>query len=137
MIRAIKKGKYEIVETKYRTKLLYLDENAFAWIHPKNIGEILVSSHHVRESDVKVSQGVYILYDVVNEDALTDLKHLELEYSPGKWQGYLLPTGLPRGRKIRAKIIPTNELVSSVRLPDRHALIYNPPFLVGSFRGKP
>lgn len=107
-----KKGAYEIIETKHRTKVLYLDEEPFAWIHPKEIGEILVSSHYYHASDVKVSSGNYILYGVQDEDYLTDLQHLELEYGHDAWQGYLLPTGLPTANHKRARIIPTDQLIT-------------------------
>lgn len=133
MITKVKKGKYEIVETKYRTKVLYLDSDAFAWIRPKNIGEILVSSHHIQESDVKVSKGDYVLYDVDDEDYLTDLQHLELEYGHGGWQGYLLPTGLPHDEKKRSRIIPTNQIITNMPFFKEHVVVNHPKLLVGNF----
>lgn len=135
MITNIKKGKYEIVETKYRTKVLYLDSNAFAWIRPKKIGEILVSSHHLQDSDTKVSSGDYILYDVDDEDYLTDLQHLELEYGHGAWQGYLLPTGLPYDQKKRSRIIPTNQVITNMPFFQSHVVLNHPKILMGAFGG--
>ena len=132
MITKIKKGKYEIVETKYRTKVLYLDSNAFAWIRPAKTGEILVSSHHVKDSDIKVSKGDYILYDVKDEDYLTDLQHLELEYGHSVWQGYLLPTGLPHDEKRRSRIIPTGEIITSMPFFKKHIVMNRPKILVGT-----
>lgn len=135
MITKVKKGKYEIVETKYRTKVLYLDKDAFAWIRPKKIGEILVSSHHVQDSDVKVSKGDYVLYDVDDEDYLTDLQHLELEYGHGAWQGYLLPTGLPHDEKKRSRIIPTNQVITQMPFFQKHVVSNRPKVLIGHFGG--
>lgn len=133
MITKLQEGKYEIVETKYRTKVLYLDGHAYAWIRPKKIGEILVSSHHVQDSDIKVSQGNYILYDVEDEDYLTDLQHLELEYGHNAWQGYLLPTGLPQGTKLRSRIIPTNQIITHMPFFQTHLVFNRPKILLGTF----
>lgn len=133
MITKIREGKYEMVETKRRTKVLYLDSNAYAWIHPESIGEILISSHHTQNTDTKVSAGGYILYDVNSEDYLTDLQHLELEYSNDAWQGYLLPTGLPHGEKIRSRIIPTNQLINRMSFFENHIVTNHPKFLAGAF----
>jgi hypothetical protein len=54
------------------------------------------------------------MYDVKDESTLTDLVHLELHAGIGIWQGYLLPTGLPAGSKIRNRIIPTKEIITKV-----------------------
>ena len=135
MITKVRKGKYEIVETKYRTKILYLDSDAFAWIRPKRIGEILVSSHHIQVSDVKVSRGDYFLYDVEDEDFLTDLQHLELEYGHGAWQGYLLPTGLPHDDKKRARIIPTSQIITNMPFFKMHMVMKQPKILISTSGG--
>lgn len=116
MIKVIDSGSYKIVETKKSTKILYLGKKPYVWISPKAIGEILVSSHHTNVNDTNLSSGKYILYDVKDEDFLTDLEHLELEYGTGAWQGYLLPTGLPTTKKIRARIIPTDQLITNTSL---------------------
>ena len=135
MITKLKEGKYEIVETKHRTKILYLDSQPYAWIMPKHIGQILVSSHHLKDTDTKISSGSYSLYDVDDEDYLTDLQHLELEYGHDAWQGYLLPTGLPHGDKKRSRIIPTHELITNLPFFTTHIITSSPKLLVGSFRG--
>lgn len=113
MISVIMRGTYEIVETKHRTKIIYLNEEPYVWVSPKAIGEILVSSHRKKGSDTKLATGRYILYDVDDEKYLTDLQHLELEYGIDAWQGYLLPTGLPHGEKHRARIIPTDQIITN------------------------
>ena len=131
MISMEANGDYEVVETKHKTKVLYLDDVAYAWIHPKHIGEILVSSHHFEDSDVKISAGKYMLYDVDNEDYLTDLQHLELEYGHDAWQGYLLPTGLPTGEKKRARIIPTDQIITHSDFFNGHLVLNKPKILTG------
>lgn len=130
MIAKIKDGTYEIVETKHRTKILYLDSQPFAWIMPKHIGQILVSSHHRQPSDTKLSSGNYKLYDVDDEDYLTDLQHLELEYGHDAWQGYLLPTGLPQHSKKRSRIIPTDQIITNIPFFERHMVFARPKLLL-------
>lgn len=132
MIRVIDSGNYKVVETKKNTKILYLGKSPYVWISPKAIGEILVSSHHTSERDTNVSAGRYKLYDVEDEDLLTDLEHLELEYGSDAWQGYLLPTGLPTGKKIRARIIPTDQLITntSFMYAMKHMMLGHPKLLV-------
>lgn len=130
MISVIKKGTYEIIETKHKTKVLYLDASPYAWVHPTRIGEILISSHRQKGTDTKVSSGRYALYDVDDEDYLTDLQHLELEYGRNSWQGYLLPTGLPHDVKIRARIIPTDQLITNMPFFRQHVILNRPKFVV-------
>lgn len=132
MIRVIDRGSYKIVETKRSTKILYLGKVPYVWVSPKTIGEILVSSHHKSETDTNVSAGKYVLYDVDDEEFLTDLEHLELEYGTGAWQGYLLPTGLPTSKKIRARIIPTDQLITNTSFANalRHKVFDRPKLLV-------
>lgn len=132
MIRVIDSGTYRIVETKRSTKILYLGKVPYVWIRPASIGEILVSSHHENESDTNVSTGLYKLYDVEDEEYLTDLQHLELEYGHDAWQGYLLPTGLPSGTKLRARIIPTDQLIThtSFTYSLKHMMFNHPKLMV-------
>lgn len=111
MITLIKTGEYKLIETKEDTKILYLDDQIFAWVHPRSIGEILVVSHRQHRLDCVLSIGRYDIYGVKDEPSLTDLQHLELEVGRYSWQGYLLPTGLPNDRKKRARIIPTPQLI--------------------------
>jgi len=132
MIGVIDSGRYRIVETKRSTKILYLGDVPYVWIRPATIGEILVSSHRKSETDTNVSTGKYMLYDVEDEDFLTDLEHLELEYGNDAWQGYLLPTGLPTDKKIRARIIPTDQLITntSYAYALKHMIFNHPKLLV-------
>lgn len=132
MIRVIDSGTYKIVETKRTTKILYLGKKPYVWVSPQAIGEILVSSHHTNVNDTNLSTGKYVLYDVEDEEFLTDLEHLELEYGTGAWQGYLLPTGLPNSKKIRARIIPTDQLITNTSFgyAMKHMMFNHPKLLV-------
>ena len=112
MITISQSGWYKLVETKSNTKILYLDNEAFAWVDTKGTGEILVTTHNPHRTDCALSMGKYILYDVEDEPHLTDLQHLELEYGSHAWQGYLLTTGLPDDIKLRARIIPTDQIIT-------------------------
>lgn len=116
MIRQIKQGSYRLIETKADTKIMFIDDDEFAWITAKGIGEILVISHKEHETDATLSEGDYKVYDVKDEPYLTDLMHLELEVGRGKWQGYLLPTGFPDDSKKRSRIIPTKQLITGTRV---------------------
>lgn len=120
MIRLKRSGTYRLIETKNNTKILYLDNDTYAWVEPPKIGEILVVSHTLHRSDDTLSMGHYVLYSVKDEPYLTDLYHLELEYGRKSWQGYLLPTGLPDTHKHKAKIIPCTQIITgNPRYEDR------------------
>lgn len=112
MITLLRSGPYKLVETKHNTKILYLDNETYAWVEPATMGEILVVSHNPHKTDCVLSLGEYRLYSVEDELSLADHIHLELEVGAGSWQGYLLLTGLPNDQKRRARIIPTPELIT-------------------------
>lgn len=113
MITNIAQGTYLLLETKKQTKILKMDKDrTFAWINAGEIGEILVTIHNPYKTDSVLAVGNYRLYDVKNEEDLTDLLHLELHAGNGTWQGYLLPTGLPDDEKKRNRIIPTTEIIT-------------------------
>ncbi len=112
MITILKTGAYRLIETKHKNKILYLDDKTYAWIDSKRVGELLVTTHHEHNTSFVLSKGAYILYGVKDEDDLTDLQHLELEYGMYSWQGYLLPTGLPDDDKKKSRIIPTAQIIT-------------------------
>ena len=112
MIKLLKKGKYLLVETRNDVKILKLDKKTFVWIFTKSIGEMLVATHRPHKTDQKLAKGEYRIYKVADEPDLVDQLHLELAIGDGDWQGYLLPTGFPKNRKTKSRIIPTNEIVS-------------------------
>lgn len=113
MITCVQQGFYKLIETKDNTKILYLDDKTYAWVEPPKIGELLVYSHKQHRTDCALSMGHYRLYNVKDEPALSDLRHLELEYGENAWQGYLLLTGLPNELKTRARIVPTYEIITT------------------------
>ena len=112
MVTLLRHGNYNLIETHNQTKLLKLDANdQFAWIWSESIGELLVSTHTTHKTDHILAEGAYTLYDVKDEPDLTDLQHLELSIGNGKWQGYLLLTGLPNKKQQRKRIVPTTERI--------------------------
>lgn len=117
MIKLIREGTYQLVETKSQTKILTLDyTDVFAWVNAKDIGEILVTTHKPHKTDCILSLGTYRIYEVKDELNLTDLIHLELSVGEGKWQGYLLLSGLPTDKKKKNRIIPTREIITKSTL---------------------
>lgn len=112
MITMLESGKYEIAETARDTKILILGKKIFAIIMALGIGEILVSSQKDHKFTHTLAKGSYRIYKVKDEPNLADLLHLELFVGEGKWQGYLLPTGLPTNEKKRNRIIPTSEIIT-------------------------
>lgn len=112
MIKLLKDGRYELLETKHQTKILVLDDAFFAWINVEGIGEILVTSKGIYDTECVLCKGAYRMYEVKDEPNLTDLIHLELFVGDGVWQGYLLTSGLPKDEKRRARIIPTKEIIT-------------------------
>lgn len=120
MITLQKQGEYTLSETKQHVKVLSLDGKGYAWIYPRNIGEILVTTLKDNPSNNILSAGRYRIYDVVDEPDLTDLEHLELQYGQNLWQGYLLLTGLPTGTKKRVRIIPTDQIITGNPLFQAH-----------------
>src|SRR5688572_27157072 len=103
MISLLSSGRYKLIETVRHTKILHLDDETFAWVEPRNIGEILVVTHKTHKTDCVLSIGRFRLYDVHDEDHLSDQQHLELEVGPDYWQGYVLLTGLPDDDKPRGR----------------------------------
>lgn len=113
MIKLIKQGDYQLIETKGLTKVMSLsDKGTFAWINAEGIGEILVSSHKKHQADYILAVGKYRLYEVKDEPELADTLHLELSTGKGNWQGYLLITGFPSDKTKRSRIIPTKEIIT-------------------------
>ena len=112
MIKLLKTGKYSLIETRSDVKVLKLGKKTFAWIFAKSIGEMLVATHRPHKTDQKLSKGEYRIYKVIDEPELVDQLHLELAIGEGDWQGYLLPTGFPQKRKIKSRIIPTEEVIT-------------------------
>lgn len=116
MIKLLKHGDYSLIETKGLTKLLALsDKGSFAWVNVNDIGEILVSTEKSFPASYTLAQGKYRIYEVKDEEKLTDTTHLELFVGRGLWQGYLLITGLPTTTHKRCRILPTDEIITKSR----------------------
>lgn len=118
MIKLLKQGRYKLIETRGQTKILTLDTETFAWVNAEGIGEILVTSNKDHVTDSILAIGKYRLYTIKDEARLTDLEHLELFVGDGKWQGYLLTTGLPNETNHRKRIIPTHEVITKMSLSE-------------------
>lgn len=112
MITLYKAGNYKLIETKHDTKVLYLDEDIYAWVKAAEIGHILITSHKAHVTDYLLSCGNYRLYTVEDEPEMSDHIHLELEVGENTWQGYLLLTGLPNEDDKRVRIVPTSEIIT-------------------------
>lgn len=113
MIKLIKQGDYQLIETKGLNKVLNLsDKGTYAWINAEGIGEILVTSHKKHQADYVLAVGKYRLYEVKDEPKLADTLHLELTTGKGNWQGYLLISGLPTAKDKKNRIIPTKEIIT-------------------------
>lgn len=112
MIQLVGRGGYVLTGTRHGARLLRLQRRVYAWIVTPRIGALLVYSSVPHVQREVLSAGNYRLYDVISEPHLSDQLHLELELGNGKWQGYLLPTGLPDRAHIRRRIIPTHEVIS-------------------------
>lgn len=126
MIKLIEEGKYKLVETKKFTKVLYLNDKAYAWVEFEGVGELLVTTLKQHSVGAVFSEGRYRIYDVEDEPSLVDHQHLELEIGGGDWQGYLLITGLPDSDKIRARVIPTHEIITTdsiLKQPEESAVV--------------
>jgi len=113
MLKLLKAGNYRLVGTKDYKLILYLDEQGYYWNYAPRIGELLTFSKHPHAQRHILALGAYRLYDVKDEMELVDLNHLELSLEGHKWQGYLLLTGLPNAKKIRSRIEPTEEVIST------------------------
>lgn len=112
MIKLIKRGKYRLIITKDMERMLYLEDQGYIWSYAKGIGEILSFSKHPHKLQYTLAQGNYVIYKVENEPKYIDLEHLELSIKGNIMQGYLLLTGLPNVKKIRSRIVPTDEIIN-------------------------
>lgn len=112
MIKLLHQGFYKIIGTTGHHLMLYLGSQSYHWGYAQGIGDILTYSKVNHKKRYTLAQGKYKLFRVKDEPKFIDLKHLELSLGAGKWQGYLLLTGLPNYQKIRSRIEATDELIT-------------------------
>lgn len=113
MVKLVRQGTYSLIETKHMIRVLNLDDDrTFIWINAEKLGDVLIPSNFSHKASQLISRGNYRLYEVKNEPKLTSNNHFELFIGNGKWQGYLLPAGLPEGESKENKIIPTQEIIT-------------------------
>ncbi|MBP6913404.1 MAG: hypothetical protein KBC00_02215 [Candidatus Levybacteria bacterium] len=90
-----------------------MDEvKSFALILAEDIGEMIAQVTNNQDINCVLSRGNYRIYEVEKEPNLTDLTHLELFIGEGHWQGYLLPNSMPENERKKARIIPTEEVIT-------------------------
>ncbi|HET6924519.1 MAG TPA: hypothetical protein VFH39_01665 [Candidatus Saccharimonadales bacterium] len=121
MAKLIRFGRYRLIETRHQNKILYLGRSVYAWVQPVEFGEMLVTTHKPHKTDCVLSIGLYRLYDNSDVHEVPTVQHLELEVGKDEWQGYILPGGLPRAGRPRARIVPTPQLVGARPRPTNAA----------------
>lgn len=125
MIRLVEEGRYSLFETKQQKNILNLEnKKTFAWTANGDSGEITIISYVLHVTDRIISVGKYRMYTVKDESDLTDCTHMELFVGGGKWQGYLLPAGLPKRGKVPTKIQPTHEIITKQLSREALFLLY-------------
>lgn len=112
MVKLLKTGTYQILGTREYGIMIFLDEQGYHWSWARGIGELLTLSRREHRPNHTLAQGQYRIYNVKDDPDFTDLLHLELALGAHKWQGYLLLTGLPDKKRIRRRIVPTEEVIS-------------------------
>ena len=112
MLRLTRKGTYNLTKYEGQTKILSLDKKKKFIIMDNDKIVYIPSSVIKNGSDGLLSSGAYRLYLVKNEATLSDALHLELLTSEGKCKSFLLPAGLPTGRRTTRIILPTTEVIS-------------------------
>lgn len=110
MIKILKRGSYQLYEIDNFTKMFCLDNlRTYKWMNTTT--EFFENQNNIQPITT-LAIGRYFLYDVNEEEALTNLQHLELYLGKRTWQGYLLPGGLPTKKEKKKKIVPTEEIIT-------------------------
>jgi hypothetical protein len=121
MITLAQHGIYTIVGTADHKTMLTLDGVRYLQSYAPKIGNLLTYAKREHTTDYLIARGNYRIYKVKDELHLVDLEHLELSIGRGVWQGYLLLTGLPTARKIRSRIIATDEVITGKKYHKKYA----------------
>lgn len=62
--------------------------------------------------DGKILSGRFRMYETTDEAQFADGTHLELCEGEGKWNCYVLPTGLPNEKELQKEYFSTNKCVT-------------------------
>lgn len=112
MIKVEDKGSYKLIETRQQIKILYLDGAAYVWFFVPGIGSVLEATSRTHQTEHVLARGNYRIYNVKDEVDFSNRQHLELYVGEGRWQGYLLLSGLPSASRKRTKLIATGQAIS-------------------------
>ena len=75
---------------------LFLDnKDGCMWISDGLNCDRLMYTGKQKAARFVISEGVYRIYEVLNEKKLSQGVHMELLVGKGKWQGFILSGGLP------------------------------------------
>jgi len=113
MIKNVKRGDYKLLRIKGDQRILILDGKKYLWTYDKTYGDRLELAPKEYEEACVLSVGHYRIYSVKDDSTFTDQFHLELLIGRGKWQGYLLPDGLPSSRLEKDSLQATKETITN------------------------
>jgi hypothetical protein len=114
MITLLQSGKYTLLQAIEEVKALLLDKKLFGWDEVVAEEELVFFSLKQFHPIGISTTGKYRLYEVKGEKKLVNAIHLELFAGDGKWEGYLLPDGLPTKEVPRKKIVRIDQTITKV-----------------------
>lgn len=116
MVKLLESGRYRLVETTSNLKALMLTGGrTFLWKNYGCSGKIQQTTKlDTNQICCVLAANNYRLYNISDEQGLTNGTHLELYVGKSKWQSYLLAKGLP-GEKGKKAITKINEVITKVR----------------------
>ena len=117
MITVTGRGWYHFVE---KPKLLILDnehesgviKTAYHFNPDQKKAQISLAGINNMRFAEKVVSGRFRMYKTINEARFVDGTHLELCEEAGKWNCYILPTGLPNEKELQKDYSRTNACVT-------------------------
>lgn len=116
MIKLLQSGGYKLLETKDNITVLHLDnKNAYVWKNVETKGDLQYIKFNPEKICCFLALGNYRLYEVKDETNLTSGNHFELYVGKSKWQGYILPNGLPHTITAKKPIKQTPEIITKAR----------------------
>jgi hypothetical protein len=114
MITLLQSGKYTLFQAVEEVKALLLDKKLYGWQEIKDEEELVFFSLHKFHPVDVTTTGKYRLYEVTGEKKFVNAIHLELFAGDGKWEGYVLPDGLPTKESRRKKILRIDTTITKV-----------------------